>query len=197
MKKALLLVNVLLISVMTTACINNFAVQELNNKAKTYMDAGDYGNAIERLKSSLDLDPTLVETHYNLAVAYTKEEDYDNAIKEYNEVIKLKSDFNDAYYSLAVCEENFATDIMNRVLTVDETGEIKTLSEENDETDSPDKSKMTETEVEYVVKLLENACEHYKYYATLTDDTSLKSESEEKAEELLKRKENILAQGEE
>ena len=38
MKKALLLVSILFISVVSTACINNFAVQELNNKAKAFID---------------------------------------------------------------------------------------------------------------------------------------------------------------
>ena len=63
MKKALLLVGVLIISVLTTACINNLAVQELNTKAKNYLDNGDYKNAIERLKSSIDLDNTIFESH--------------------------------------------------------------------------------------------------------------------------------------
>ena len=75
MKKALLLVSILFISVISTACINNFAVQELNNKAKGFMDKGDYQAAIERLKSSIDLDGSVFETRYNLAVAYTKAED--------------------------------------------------------------------------------------------------------------------------
>ena len=56
MKKAFLLASILFISVISTACINNFAVQELNNKAKDFMDKGDYVSAIERLKSSVDLD---------------------------------------------------------------------------------------------------------------------------------------------
>ena len=95
MKKALLLVSVLFISVITTACINNLAVQELNNKAQAFMDAGDYSSAIERLKSSIDLDSSIFETHYNLAVAYTKAEDYSNAIKVYNDAIKLNPEFAD------------------------------------------------------------------------------------------------------
>ena len=51
------------------------------------MDKGDYVSAIERLKSSIDLDGTVFETQYNLAVAYTKAEDYSNAIKTYNDAI--------------------------------------------------------------------------------------------------------------
>ena len=112
MKKAFLLASVLFISVISTACINNFAVQELNNKAKTFMEKGDYVSAIERLKSSIDLDGSIFETHYNLAVAYTNAEDYLNAVKSYKDAIKLNPDFADAYYSLAVCEENLAKDII-------------------------------------------------------------------------------------
>ena len=59
MKKALLLVSILFISVVTTACINNLAVQELNNKAAAFMEQGNYTEAIERLKSSIDLDSSL------------------------------------------------------------------------------------------------------------------------------------------
>ena len=40
MKKALLLLSILVIPVVTTACINNFAVQELNNKSYDFYGAG-------------------------------------------------------------------------------------------------------------------------------------------------------------
>ena len=113
------------ISVISTACINNFAVQELNNKAKDFMDKGDYVSAIERLKSSVDLDGSVFETQYNLAVAYTKAEDYSNAIKTYAAAIKLNPDFADAYYSLAVCEENLAKDIISGAVKVNDDGTIE------------------------------------------------------------------------
>ena len=61
MKKVLLLFAILFVSVMTTACINNLAIQELNNKAVKYMDNGDSETAICRLKSSLDLDDEIYE----------------------------------------------------------------------------------------------------------------------------------------
>ena len=41
MKKALFLVTILTLSVLSTACINNLAVQELNNKAAEYMKKGE------------------------------------------------------------------------------------------------------------------------------------------------------------
>ena len=90
MKKALLLVCILSISVITTACINNLAVQELNNKAAVFMEKGNYAEAIERLKSSIDLDDTLFESHYNLAIAYTKNGDYVNAVNSYHNAIKRR-----------------------------------------------------------------------------------------------------------
>lgn len=86
MKKVLLIASVLFVAVVSTACINNLAVQDLNNKAKMYADKGDYTQAIERLKSSIDLDPSVFETHYNLAVVYTQAEDYINAVEEYKKL---------------------------------------------------------------------------------------------------------------
>ena len=133
MKKAFLLASILFISVISTACINNFAVQELNNKAKDFMDKGDYVSAIERLKSSVDLDGSVFETQYNLAVAYTKAEDYSNAIKTYAAAIKLNPDFADAYYSLAVCEENLAKDIISGAVKVNDDGTIEKVEEIDNE----------------------------------------------------------------
>ena len=78
-----MIASILFVAIASTACINNLAVQDLNNKAKVYMEKGDYNSAIERLKSSIDLDSSIFETHYNLAIAYTKAEDYINATEEY------------------------------------------------------------------------------------------------------------------
>jgi len=129
MKKALLLIVILSTSIISTACINNLAVQELNTKAKTYMDNGDTENAIARLKSSVDLDPTIFESHYNLAVAYTKAEDYLNAVAAFEHAIKLKPEIADTYYSLAVCQENLANDILQGEIRVNDDGSYKKLSE--------------------------------------------------------------------
>ena len=93
---------------MTTACINNLAVQELNSKAVKYMDNGDSETAICRLKSSLDLDNEIYQTHYNLAVAYNNVGQYEEAIVELNKVLELKPDFYDAIYTLAVAKEAIA-----------------------------------------------------------------------------------------
>lgn len=161
MKKALLLVSILFISVISTACINNFAVQELNNKAKSFMDKGDYANAIERLKSSIDLDGSVFETRYNLAVAYTKAEDYSNAVDAYNEAIKLNPDFADAYYSLAVCEENLAKDIISGLVKVNEDGSVSKIEKSEDDKELVD---LSDSDKNMVATLLGNSISDYKIY---------------------------------
>ncbi len=186
MKKALLLVSVLFISVITTACINNLAVQELNNKAQAFMDAGDYSSAIERLKSSIDLDSSIFETHYNLAVAYTKAEDYSNAIKVYNDAIKLNPEFADTYYSLAVCEENLAGDIFNKIVSVDESGNI-VKNDISDSEETPQESQLTDTGHNYMLELLNNAIKHYQTYLEKGQNISDADEVKSKIEDLGKR----------
>ncbi len=112
MKKILLLLTILFISVMSTACINNLAIQELNNKAVNYMDKGDAQTAICRLKSSLDLDNDIYQTHYNLAVAYNSIGEYQNAIDELDKVITLNPEFIDSYYTIAVAKESLAYKVL-------------------------------------------------------------------------------------
>ena len=113
MKKVLLLFTILFVSVMTTACINNLAIKELNNKAAAYMDKGDTETAICRLKSSLDLDDEIFQTHYNLAVAYNTIGKYKESSEESKKVLELKPDFLDAIYTLAVAKEALAYELID------------------------------------------------------------------------------------
>lgn len=173
MKKAILLVCILTISVITTACINNLAVQELNNKAMTFMEQGNYEEAIERLKSSIDLDDSVFESHYNLAVAYTKADDYVNAMKSYKKAISLKPNFADSYYSLAVAEENLATDIKGGVLKIDDNGELVKVVHDNDNEDAiltkSTEIILTDTEKAYIKELLSDAVKNYNLYLSKAD----------------------------
>lgn len=177
MRKVLLIASILFVAVASTACINNLAVQDLNNKAKIYADKGDYVQAIERLKSSIDLDPSVFETHYNLAVVYTKAEDYINAIEEYKKVIEMKPDNADSYYSLAVAENNLAVDIeqlkvrMNiddTLFTPNQSGE--TTIELTDE--------LTEKEKNLVKELYDSAIANYQKYLELNLNADDKQEVE-------------------
>jgi len=194
MKKAFLLATVLFISVISTACINNFAVQELNNKAKAFMDKGDYTSAIERLKSSVDLDDTVFETQYNLAVAYTKAEEYQNAIKAYNVASNLNPDFADLYYSRAVCEENLAKDIISGLLTVEEDGCIVKADKKNDDNEDTvvKNSDLPDYVVKAIVDNLVAASDDYQIYADKIQDDSEKEEIKNKLEELNKLTESYV-----
>ena len=139
MKKVLLLFTILIVSVMTTACINNLAIQELNNKAAAYMDKGDTETAICRLKSSLDLDTEIYQTHYNLAVAYNTIGNYEDSVTESKKVMELKPDFAEAYYTLAVEKETIAYQYINKEpdengnqpeLTLDEISNFNNTAQE-------------------------------------------------------------------
>ena len=185
MKKAFLLASILFVSVISTACINNFAVQELNNKAKEFMDKGDYVSAIERLKSSVDLDGSVFETQYNLAVAYTKAEDYLNAIDTYNIAIKLNPDFADSYYSRAVCEENLVKDIISGYLKVNDEGVIEKVEQVNDDADLSEQSKnsLSDSDIKMLTNLLNDAISDYGIYldkvGTIDDKTYVENKIKE------------------
>ena len=125
MKKALMIASVLLVAVISTACINNIAVQELNNKAAEYMQKGDYESAMNRLQASLDLDSTMYETYYNLGIASINAKKYEKAIEAFEGGIKIKPDFADFYYSLGVAQADFADEL------VEETEDKKEITEED------------------------------------------------------------------
>ena len=184
MKKVILIASVLFVAVVSTACINNLAVQDLNNKAKVYADKGDYTQAIERLKSSVDLDPSIFETHYNLAVVYTKAEDYVNAVEEYKKVISMKPNMADSYYSLATAQNNLAVDMKQGKVRLNVDGSLATQKEDVFE----EKSELTENEKDYIEELYEVSLENYKKYLELSPNASDKADVEaqiEKIEEAL------------
>ena len=187
MKKVLFIVSILFVAVVSTACINNFAVQDLNAKAKAYMEKGDYQQAIERLKSGIDLDPSVFETHYNLAVAYTMAEDYVNAVEEYKKVIEMKPDNADSYYSLATAENNLAVDI--------EQGKVR-ADEENgtyipEAAEISDDYKPSEFELKLVSDLKSAAVENYKKHLELDPNSENKATAQEMIESLSKKQSEL------
>lgn len=173
MKKVCLIASVLFVAVVSTACINNFAVQDLNNKAKAYADKGDYAQAIERLKSSIDLDPSVYETHYNLAVVYTKSEDYINAVEEYKKVIEMKPDMADSYYSLGTAENNLAVDIQQGKVRLNEDGTLFNPMVEDVADD-----KLSDNEKTYVKDLYDSAVANYEKYLELNPNAEDKNDVE-------------------
>ncbi len=190
MKKVLLIASVLFVAVVSTACINNLAVQDLNNKAKMYADKGDYTQAIERLKSSIDLDPSVFETHYNLAVVYTQAEDYINAVEEYKKVIGMKPDMADSYYSLATAENNLAVDMMQgRVrMNVDESLYTPKAEDINFE----EKVKLSAKEENLVKELKESAIQNYEKYLELNPNAQDKADVEQQIQKLTQAKDSPI-----
>ncbi|GBF23666.1 hypothetical protein tpqmel_1070, partial [Candidatus Gastranaerophilus sp. (ex Termes propinquus)] len=119
MKKLFLLFTILFVGVLCTACVNNLAVQELNDKAKTYLDSGNIQAAICRLQSSVDLDGNVYESRYNLAVAYIANDEFKKAEEQLLVAATIKPKAANTYYSLGVAQEGQAYDIINH------TGEKK------------------------------------------------------------------------
>lgn len=191
MRKVLLIASILFVAVASTACINNLAVQDLNNKAKVYADKGDYTQAIERLKSSIDLDPSVFETHYNLAVVYTKAEDYANAVNEYKKVIEMKPEVADSYYSLATAENNLAVDLEQGVVKLNPV-DNSLYSPSPEQIASESDYKIGEREKVVVEELYDSAVENYQKYLELNPNASDKADVEMQIDRLTKRNEPKL-----
>ncbi len=113
MRRILSFLTILLLAGFCSACVNNFAVHELNQMAAQYVQKGDLDSAISRLESSVELDDNIYETRYNLAVAYLKAEKYEKALESINKAIELaaKSDAKDAYYTAGVINDTIAENL--------------------------------------------------------------------------------------
>ncbi len=188
MKKVLFIASILFVAVVSTACINNLAVQDLNNKAKVYADKGDYAQAIERLKSSIDLDPSVFETHYNLAVVYTKAEDYVNAVEEYKKVIEMKPNVADSYYSLATAENNLAVDMEQGTVRMNQDGSLYTPKVED--FDSDEEYKLSDKERQFISELYDSAIANYNKYLELAPNAEDKASVEEQINKITEHKNN-------
>ena len=173
MKKVILLITILFVSVISTACINNIAVQELNNKAKEYMANGETEKAICRLRSSIDLDTSIFETHYNLGVALLEVKEYQEAQTSLENAIKLKPDFADSYYSLAMAFEGQADSIIYSSESEDKDNELK-----------QDKKELTEADKTKITELLTAAIDNYNKYLIKKPDAQDKDQISQQIEYL-------------
>ena len=166
MKKALLIASVLFIAVVSTACINNIAVQELNNKAAEFMQKGDYEAAVNRLQASIDLDSTMYETYYNLGIAATKAEKYDVAIEALENGLKIKPDYTNFYYSLAIAQAEYAENLV--------------------EIDEDNKKQITDEDKARSEELKVSALENAQKYLELNPEADDKEDVDELIEDLTK-----------
>ena len=184
MKKALMISLVLFVAVISTACINNIAVQELNNKAAEYMQKGDYEAAVSRLQASIDLDSSMYETYYNLGVAAINAKKYDVAVDALQKGIKLKPDFTNFYYSLGVAQFSLADD-MAGLTDGDELSEEAVVERA---------ANVTEADKEKAVKLKKLSILNFSRYLKDLPNAEDKSSVEEmisEAEKFIKANENI------
>ena len=161
MKKALLIASVLFIAVISTACINNIAVQELNNKAAEFMQEGDYESAMNRLEASIDLDSSMYETYYNLGIAATNAKKYEKAIEAFQNGLKVRADYANFYYSLAVAQAEYSEELL-------------------------DAEKVSEEVKTQALELKVSAIENAKKYLELNPQAEDKDEVEELLEDLAK-----------
>ena len=161
-----MIVSVLIVAVISTACINNMAVQELNNKAAEYMQKGDYESAMNRLQASLDLDSTMYETYYNLGIAAINAQKYDKAIEALEGGIKVKADFADFYYSLGIAQNSFADEILDNdsdeVSDTERNAEINKADDAQKDISAEDKAKVEE--------LKKQALDNLKKYYSMNPD---------------------------
>ena len=176
MKKLTLFLAILFVSVLCSACINNIAIQELNNKAQELMQNGDIQGAISRLESSVDLDGTIFETRYNLGVAYISAQEFKKAQTQLEEAIKIKPEFADSYYSLAVAKESDALKILEEDENDQTNTEPQTAETQDDETDGL--KNISEEEAKYLVDTLNSSTELYKKYLELKPQSNDKEEVE-------------------
>lgn len=184
MKKVVLLITILFVSVISTACINNLAVQELNNKAKEYMANGETEKAICRLRSSIDLDTSIFETHYNLGVALISVNENEEAQEALENAIRLKPDFADSYYSLAVALENEADEIIKG--DVKENQEKTEITESSAQIAAPEKKELSGEEKNKIVELLNASVDNYNKYLTKKPDAQDKDKVTEQIDYLNK-----------
>lgn len=186
MKRIFLLLLILFISVLSTACVNNLAIQELNNKAQEYMNKGNADAAICRLEASFDLDNNVFETRYNLGVAYLNARKYNKAKEMLEKAIELKPDFVDTYYSLAIAidEINFSEiDKIKNPENYVEEGATPIISQEKTVIEQ-EKKKLTDEEKELIKQKVNESIDAYKLYLTKNPNASEKDSIEQRISSL-------------
>ena len=102
MRKLLSFAILLLFGVLCSACVNTFAVQQLNQIAAEYLNEGDVQSAISRLESSVDLDGNNYESRYNLATCYLRVGKCDKAVEQIDVANELSKNEPAVHYTVGV-----------------------------------------------------------------------------------------------
>lgn len=169
MQRIFLLLTVLFISVICTACINNFAIQELNNMAKVHMEKGEIEKAICRLQSSVELDGNIFSTRYNLGVALIENNQFKEGEAELLQAQKLDPEYWDILYSLAVAKEGMGYEIINK------ESEENIKFSENEAPQTAEKELSAEEKTQ-IIKYFTEAIDNYNSYLSHKPDAPEKEE---------------------
>ena len=113
MRKLLSFLFILMLGVFTSACVNTFAVHELNQIAAEYLEEGQIDAVISRLESSVDLDENVYESRYNLAVAYMRKNMCKEALEHIAVADKLTKNEPAVHYTYGVASHCVAEKILN------------------------------------------------------------------------------------
>lgn len=170
MKKAIFIVAILFIAVVSTACINNAAVQELNNSAESYMEKQDYEAAIKNLEASIELDNTTYETFYNLGVAYIESRQFAKAINALERSIELNPHNPESYYSIAVAQESLADEMSSSDIQYSKNINTKGIVKVNYD------SSLSESDKELIVKNYNLSISNYNKFIEMSNSDSKKEE---------------------
>ena len=185
MKKLVLFLILLFIAVFTSACVNTYAVKQLNDIAIEYLDAGDMKSAISRLEASIDLDPSIYESRYNLAVAYYRIGECGKALENIKEAQKLKKEDEPAvYYTIGLVDNCLANQIYEKINEKGEKEKIKYNSPEEE-------SKMAKLYVEYLTEANENFDKYTQIQPNATDTKNVIETIEANKEDIAKKQQLI------
>lgn len=156
MRKILSFVLILFLAVISSACVNSYAVHELNEIAGKFLEDGDLDSAIARLESSVDLDPNIYESRFNLANAYLRKGMCEDALEQMTVAKEINPNEAGVYYSLGVANECLANELYEKK---DEHGNIIKIEMQTTVQD-------IDTAKKYVAYLKE-AVENYDQYVEI------------------------------
>lgn len=77
-------------------------VRELYNDGYAAMESLNLTRAIKLFKEVLELEPDMLEAHFNLGVCYRMRGNKENQIHHFEEAVRLKPDMPDAHYNLGL-----------------------------------------------------------------------------------------------
>lgn len=161
MRKLLKFLFVLMLGCFCCACVNTFAIHELNEKAYKYLENGDNLAAISRYEASVDLDGEVYESRYNLANALNLVGRCKDAVEHAKVATNLRPKEPIAYFTLGVVSSCAA----EKSLFIEKGGVKKPIKIE----ELPNYSKIQKEFVDYL-NISNNAYEQYLQLVPNSED---------------------------